>query len=65
MRRVTLQVMFLLLVSKILGFGRELVLSYFYGAGTASDAYLTAINIPTLVFSTIISAAVLAPVAAA
>ena len=41
------------LVAKILGFGRELVLAAVYGASMYSDAYLTAMNIPVVLFTII------------
>lgn len=37
--------------SKVLGFARELTLSYVYGASTVSDAYLVAFSIPTTLIS--------------
>ncbi|MDK0574923.1 murein biosynthesis integral membrane protein MurJ [Clostridium perfringens] len=39
------------IMSKILGFMRDIILSYFYGASITSDAYLVALTIPTFVFS--------------
>lgn len=41
------------LIAKILGFGRELALSYAYGASGTSDAFLVAMNIPAVIFSAI------------
>lgn len=41
------------ILSKILGFGRELTLSYFYGTGSYSEAYITALNIPGVIFACI------------
>lgn len=41
------------ILSKILGFGRELTLSYFYGTGMQSEAYITALNIPGVLFACI------------
>ena len=38
------------LLSKILGFARDLVLASTYGAGVVSDAYLMALSIPTILF---------------
>lgn len=42
--------MLITILSKILGFGREITLSYIYGASGISDAYLIAIAIPGVVF---------------
>src|SRR5690606_26414608 len=41
------------IISKILGFGREITLSYFYGVSNISDAYLISSTIPTFVFALI------------
>lgn len=38
------------MLSKILGFAREIVLGYFYGTSAYSDIYITAMNIPSVVF---------------
>lgn len=41
------------IISKILGFIRELTLTSIYGAGTVADAYIISSSIPTLLFATI------------
>jgi putative peptidoglycan lipid II flippase len=41
------------MLSKILGFGRELALASAYGASSYSDAYLVALNIPMVIFAAI------------
>lgn len=38
------------LLSKVLGFSRDLALASTYGAGVVSDAYLMALSIPTVLF---------------
>ncbi|MCH1967140.1 murein biosynthesis integral membrane protein MurJ [Paraclostridium sordellii] len=38
------------MLSKVLGFAREIVLGYFYGTSAYSDIYVTAMNIPLVVF---------------
>jgi putative peptidoglycan lipid II flippase len=43
--------MFLTIITKILSFAREVVLSYFYGASAISDAYLISMTIPGIIFS--------------
>ena len=43
--------MIVTILSKILGFGREMVLSYVYGASAISDAYLISQTIPAVIFS--------------
>lgn len=45
--------MFATLLSKVLGFGRELALASAYGASSYSDAFLVSLNIPTVIFSVI------------
>lgn len=42
--------MLLTIISKLFGFGREVTLSYFYGASNISDAYLISITIPSVIF---------------
>ena len=41
------------IIAKLLGFARELVLASSYGASMYSDAYLTAMNIPIVLFAII------------
>lgn len=43
-------------ISKLLGFARDIVLAYFYGAGNVSDAYLVSLTIPEFLFSLVIQA---------
>lgn len=49
----TIGLMVMTLLSKILGFGRELALTNVYGPGVVSDAFITSMNIPIVVFATI------------
>ena len=51
MKKTALIVMLITIVSKIFGFGREVALSYFYGASNISDAYIISITIPAVIFS--------------
>lgn len=51
MKKTALLLIILTVLSKIFGFGRELVLSYFYGASSISDAYIIALTIPMIVFA--------------
>ena len=41
------------MLSKILGFAREIVLGYFYGTSAYSDVYIISMNIPLVVFAAI------------
>ena len=51
MKKTALLVMSITILSKILGFGREIVLSYVYGASALTDAYLISETIPRVIFS--------------
>ena len=55
MKKTALLVMIITVISKILGFGREIVLSYVYGASAITDAYLISQTIPLTMFSFISS----------
>ncbi len=50
MKKTALLIMVITVFSKFLGFGREVVLSYFYGVSSISDAYLIALTIPGVIF---------------
>lgn len=49
-RKTAIVIMIITLLSKILGFGRDVFLSYFFGASEISDAYLISLTIPTVIF---------------
>lgn len=51
MKRTAFIIMILTVLSKIFGFVREIVLSYFYGASNISDIYLISLTIPGVIFS--------------
>ncbi|MDU4862341.1 MAG: murein biosynthesis integral membrane protein MurJ [Terrisporobacter othiniensis] len=51
--KATFVLMIATVIAKILGFGRELVLASSYGASMYSDAYITAMNIPLVIFTVI------------
>lgn len=51
MKKTVLLVMILTIVSKVVGFAREIILAYFYGASGISDAYLISLTIPTVIFA--------------
>jgi putative peptidoglycan lipid II flippase len=40
-------------LSKLVGFGREVFLSYYFGAGSISDAYLISLTIPVVIYTLI------------
>ncbi len=47
MKKITIILIFIALISKISGFGREVALSHFYGATAVSDAYIIATSLPS------------------
>lgn len=49
--KATIGLMLVTMLSKVLGFTRELVLGATYGASIYSDVYITSMNIPTILFS--------------
>ncbi|SHK77476.1 murein biosynthesis integral membrane protein MurJ [Desulforamulus aeronauticus] len=54
--RATLVVAVINLLSRILGFVREQVIAYMFGATATTDAYVVAFNIPNAVFAIVIGA---------
>lgn len=50
MKKTALLIMTITMLSKILGFARDVILSYFYGASSITDAYLISITIPSVIF---------------
>lgn len=53
MKKTVLILMLLTIISKILGFFRDITLSYFFGATIISDVYLISLTIPTVIFAII------------
>lgn len=51
--KATVGLMMATIIAKILGFIRELILASSYGASMYSDAYITAMNIPSVLFAVI------------
>lgn len=56
MKKITIVVMLFTILSQILGFVRDITLSYFYGTTFFSDAYLISLTITTIVYSFVIIA---------
>ncbi len=50
MKKTAFIIMFITILSKIFGFGREVSLTYYYGASSISDAYLISMTIPSVIF---------------
>jgi putative peptidoglycan lipid II flippase len=53
MKKTVIFLMLLTVFSKILGFLRDIILSFFYGTSSVSDAYLIADSIPIIIVSLI------------
>ena len=51
MKKNILLVMVFTIISKVFGFARDIVLSYYYGAGNISDAYLISTTIPLTILA--------------
>lgn len=49
-KKTVVIVMGLTLLSKVIGFLRDIILAYFYGASTVSDAFLISLVIPSVIF---------------
>lgn len=53
MKKTVVMIMLITLISKVLGFVRDLTLSFYYGTSNISDAYLISLTIPLTIFSLI------------
>jgi len=51
MKRNIALIMIITLLTKFLGFGRQMALTYFYGVSATSDVYLIAQTIPNTIFA--------------
>lgn len=51
MKKTALIIMIITIFSKVLGFAREVSLSYFFGANNVTDAYLISQTIPVVLFA--------------
>ncbi|GAB2490266.1 murein biosynthesis integral membrane protein MurJ [Alkalibacterium psychrotolerans] len=49
MKKTVLLLMIITVFSKLIGFSREIILAYYYGASMISDAYIISLTIPALV----------------
>ena len=54
MNFIIIVLIILTFVSRVIGLGREMVLAYFYGASSVSDAYFMSIAIPTIMVTFVI-----------
>ena len=55
MKKTVAIITMITIVAKIVGFGREMALSFVYGASEISDAYLIANTIPNVIFGAVSS----------
>lgn len=55
-KKTAVILMIIILISKVTGFMRDVVLAQSFGAGDVTDAYLTALNIPVVLFDGISAA---------
>lgn len=53
MKKLSVYIILITFIAKLFGLGRDLALSYVYGASNISDAYLVSITVPTVIFSLI------------
>lgn len=60
MKKNTLYLMIITLIISISSFIREIVLSYFFGASSITDAYLLSLTIPTVIFEFITAGLIVA-----
>ena len=51
MRKTAFVLMLITILSKVLGFGREMVLANYYGTGMVTDTFLIAFTIPSVLFN--------------
>ncbi|WZU00063.1 hypothetical protein MGH68_10520 [Erysipelothrix sp. D19-032] len=56
MKRITILMMLLSILSKLFGFAREITLSTTYGAGAISDSFIFAYNLQSTLFSVFVAA---------
>lgn len=50
MKKTAILLMLIMMLSKVIGIAREIILSYFYGASNVSDIYLISLSIPASIF---------------
>ena len=51
MRKATIILILFTILAKTIGFGRDIILSYVYGASNISDAYLVGFTVPGIIFA--------------
>lgn len=53
MKKTVVILMVLTIMSKFIGFFRDVILAYFYGASGISDAYIIALTVPSVIFGVV------------
>ncbi|WP_377278305.1 murein biosynthesis integral membrane protein MurJ [Planococcus dechangensis] len=51
MEKTVISIMFIVIITKVMGFSRDIFLAYFYGADGLTDAYLISTSISTVIFA--------------
>ena len=54
MKKTAFLLMIITILSKLVGFSRDIILSYFYGASSITDAYLISMTIPGAIFGSLL-----------
>jgi len=55
MKKTALIIIVITIISKIFGFTREILLSYFYGASNISDVYIVSTTIPNVIYGFVVA----------
>ena len=56
MKKTTIVVMIVTIIAKLFGFARDRIISYFFGVGVVSDAFMLAFGVPSLVLTVVAAA---------
>ncbi|MEI6101443.1 MAG: murein biosynthesis integral membrane protein MurJ, partial [Eubacteriales bacterium] len=51
MKKAAIILILFVILARVIGFGRDMILSYYFGASAISDAYLISLTVPTTVIS--------------
>lgn len=49
-QKTSIMIMIVTLLSKMIGFGREIIFSYYFGTSTTADAYIFSLTVSTIIF---------------
>lgn len=56
MKKTTLMVMIVTIIAKIFGFARDKMMTYFFGVGVVSDAFMLTFGVPSMVLTVVAAA---------